>query len=110
LLLTLGDDGQGVDIPRLRDRLAEMGRGPFARSAPDQEILNTIFEAGVSSRSEASESSGRGLGLESVAAKVQDLGGYIQVTSRFGRGTEFRITLPLMTFNPGAPEIFQFAS
>jgi CheY-like chemotaxis protein len=63
--------------------------------APEKEVQRLIFAAGFSTRSEASEVSGRGIGLNIVLAVVEDLGGTIEVTSVPGRGTVFLLEVPI---------------
>ncbi len=88
--IVVTDDGRGLDLERLRDRLGEAAEG-----MSDQEIMNTIFRPGVTTRETATLISGRGVGLDSVATMVRDLGGRVFVTSHAGQGSTFRLILPM---------------
>lgn len=82
------DDGGGIPIESLRSRLglpAEMDR---------QDVLQCVFRHGVSTRNEASDISGRGVGLDVVAAEASAIGGSVHVESIDGQGTRFVLLLP----------------
>lgn len=107
--LSVHDDGGGIDIARVRARLAASGRFSAERLAAlsDREVATRIFDAGFSTRAEeADEDGGRGVGLDVVQRLAASLGGQVQVQSRPGRGTSFRLVLstPVMVtpFEPGA--------
>ena len=99
LVLELSDDGRGIDARRLRDRLVATGRwtGSKAELASDEDVLYALFDHGVSSRDEADELAGRGIGLDLVREAVARLGGEIRMTSTTGRGTTFILRLPVST-------------
>jgi len=58
-------------------------------------VLNLVFEAGLSTRDEVSETSGRGVGMDVVRSNLAALGGLVEVSSRRGLGTTITITLPI---------------
>jgi two-component system chemotaxis sensor kinase CheA len=94
--LSVHDDGGGIDIARVRARLAASGRFSAQRLAAlsDREVATRIFDAGFSTRAEeADEDGGRGVGLDVVQRLAASLGGRVQVQSRPGRGTSFRLVL-----------------
>jgi chemotaxis protein histidine kinase CheA len=99
LLLEVSDDGRGVDVAALRDRFVATGRWSVTRAqlASDADILDALLGAGVSSRDDAEELAGRGVGLAVVRETVSKLGGEVKVTSQPGRGTTFSLRLPLST-------------
>lgn len=99
LVLELGDDGRGIDTERLRQRFVATGRWNRARAqlATDDELLHALFDHGVSSRDDADELSGRGIGLDLVRGTIARLGGEVRVASVPGRGTTFTLRLPLST-------------
>jgi chemosensory pili system protein ChpA (sensor histidine kinase/response regulator) len=98
LVLELSDDGRGVDIVTLRDRLVSTGRWSDARAqlASDADVLDALG-TGVSIRGDADELAGRGIGLDVVRQTVARLGGEVKVSSMPGRGTTFSLRLPLST-------------
>lgn len=99
VVLEVTDDGRGVDTARLRQRFVEENRWTAARArlASDADVLAALFDPGVSSRDEADELSGRGIGLDLVRETIARLGGEITVTSLPGRGTTFTMRLPVST-------------
>ena len=98
LVLELSDDGRGVDIPTLRDRLVATARWSTTRAqlATDADVLDALG-TGVSIRGDADELAGRGIGLDVVRQTVARLGGEVKVSSVPGRGTTFSLRLPLST-------------
>ncbi|MGY0632980.1 chemotaxis protein CheA [Luteimonas sp. A478] len=91
------DDGAGIDPERLRSKAREKGLidpEVAARLGPE-ECLNLLFLAGLSTRTEVSDVSGRGVGMDVVQSRIRELGGQIQVQSELGRGSRFLLRLPL---------------
>ncbi len=92
--IVLSDDGGGIDAGRVLSRAAEMNI-PISESPPPSETLAMIFRPGFSTRSEATELSGRGVGLDAVKMEVERMGGRVSVRSEPGLGTSFVLDLPL---------------
>ncbi|MGE5504582.1 MAG: ATP-binding protein, partial [Actinomycetota bacterium] len=90
LLIEIADDGGGIDVEALRRRAARRA----GVAAGDWDLAELVFAHGVSARAEASEVSGRGVGMAAVRAAVAELGGTIHVASEPGRGTSFVFSLP----------------
>jgi chemotaxis protein histidine kinase CheA/CheY-like chemotaxis protein len=99
VVIEVTDDGRGIDTARLRKKFVEESRWTEARArlASDADVLSALFDPGVSSRDEADEMSGRGIGLDLVRETIARLGGEITVTSLPGRGTTFMLRLPVST-------------
>ncbi|MCE9580409.1 MAG: response regulator [Deltaproteobacteria bacterium] len=99
VIFELTDDGRGIDPHALRERFVATGRWTPARAqlASDADVLHALFDAGVSSKDEADELAGRGIGLDLVRETVARLGGEIQLQSTPGRGTTFTLRLPVTT-------------
>jgi len=86
------DDGRGIDFKRVQARAEEQGLvGPGAST---NDLLKVLFSPAFSSRSEATDISGRGVGLDAVQSAVRSLGGSISVGTREGVGTKFTIRIP----------------
>ncbi|MCP3735586.1 chemotaxis protein CheA [Sphingomonas sp. RP10(2022)] len=95
IVITVKDDGRGIDRKRVRAKAVE--RGIIAHDAvlSDEEVDNLIFAPGFSTAATVSNISGRGVGMDVVRKNVQALGGRIGITSNFGSGSSFALSLPL---------------
>ena len=89
VVIDVSDDGRGIDPEKIRAVAAKRG---IAQTADPFELL---FAPGFSTAVEVSEISGRGVGLDVVKKNIHDLKGGIVVISEVGRGTTFRIVLPI---------------
>lgn len=98
LLVVVADDGRGIDPEELRKAAVakEILTGEEAAALDDEAALSLVFRAGFSTASKLSETSGRGVGLDAVRESVIALGGRVDLASRKGQGTTFRIHVPLM--------------
>ncbi|MBL8341852.1 MAG: Hpt domain-containing protein [Rubrivivax sp.] len=92
-----GDDGGGIDYPRIRERAEERGLIEPGQAMSDAELAQLIFAPGFSTAEAVSELAGRGVGLDVVRAEVNAMGGRIETASAKGQGTRFRLLLPLTT-------------
>jgi two-component system, chemotaxis family, sensor histidine kinase and response regulator PixL len=94
-IITIADDGGGIKINRIRDRLQQMGL-PAEEIAKisEAELLDTIFEPGFSTASSLTELSGRGVGMDVVRTNIEEIRGRIQVKTELGVGTTFTIRVP----------------
>jgi hypothetical protein len=90
LRIEIADDGAGVAWDRLRAKAAARG----LPHATHDDLVQAMFADGVSSRDEATEVSGRGVGMGAVRALVEALGGVVRVGSEPGRGTTIALELP----------------
>ncbi len=95
VMIEVSDDGGGINRPKIKE-IAE-SKGLISPNAilSQAEIDNLLFMPGFSSKSEVSELSGRGVGLDVVRREIQALGGRVSITSIEGAGTTFAIALPL---------------
>jgi len=97
VVIEVRDDGAGIDPQRVREAAVTKGivdSGAAARLS-DEEALELIFTAGLSTAAEVSDISGRGVGMDVVRSNVVQVGGSVSVTSRPGHGTAFRLKIPL---------------
>ncbi len=95
--LVVEDDGKGIDAAKLRESAVKAGvlTPRDAQALDDKEARMLLFRSGVSTSALITDISGRGLGMAIVQQKVEALGGTISLDSTPGRGTTFRISLPL---------------
>lgn len=97
ILVEISDDGGGIDLAKVRAGAVKKGllTPEAAASLTDQEALWLIFRSGLSTRSEVTDLSGRGVGLDVVRENVEKLGGLIDVDTKLGHGSRFSVSLPL---------------
>ncbi len=95
--LRFQDDGGGLDLGRIAQRARALGLLAEGEALSPDQAAELIFRPGFSTAAQLSELSGRGVGLDVVRSDVQALGGRIEVSSEAGRGTCFRVVLPLTT-------------
>lgn len=98
LVVTISDDGQGVDVSAVRARAVESGlvTDVLAEAADDQTLLELLFLPGFSMRGQSPDLlAGRGIGLDITLASVQKLGGSIRLSSRHRWGLEARVDVPI---------------
>ncbi len=94
-VITVGDDGRGIDPERVKRRAIEIGM-LSAEEALDQAAMHALLlKPGFSTAREVSSVSGRGVGLDVVSQNVRKLGGSLEIASALGTGTTFSINLPL---------------
>lgn len=95
-LITIQDDGRGIDLAKIRDRLNRLGM-PLAevQKLSDRDLLNLIFEPGFSTAEQVTELSGRGVGMDIVRTNLQSIRGDIRVATQMGQGTTITIQVPL---------------
>ncbi|MEO5340980.1 MAG: chemotaxis protein CheA [Magnetococcus sp. MYC-9] len=95
ILIELVDDGAGVNYERVLAIAAERGLVSGRERPSDAAILQFLFHSGFSTAKEVTEISGRGVGMDVVRKEIEALRGSIHMESTPGRGTLFRIELPL---------------
>ena len=93
VVVTVADDGRGIDLERVRERAREAGDG--LEGAGDGDAIYAIFRSGLSTAPEVSEVSGRGVGLDVVRTSLASVRGRVEVRSEPGAGTEFRLSVPI---------------
>lgn len=97
VVIEIEDDGRGIDPQRLRNKAIEMGmHAPeSAKRLSDAEAINLIFASGLSTAKDISDISGRGVGMDIVRNNLEKLGGSVSIDSKLGRGSRFKVRLPL---------------
>ncbi|MCK9236731.1 MAG: chemotaxis protein CheA [Thiopseudomonas sp.] len=97
ILLMITDDGKGMDADILRAKAVE--KGMYDKDAADRltefECYNLIFAPGFSTKTEISDVSGRGVGMDVVNTKINQLNGSVNVYSKLGEGSQVVIKVPL---------------
>jgi two-component system chemotaxis sensor kinase CheA len=95
--IEVADDGAGVDVARLKIKAMEKGllRPEQAERMSEHEAMHLMFLAGFSTAREVTKVSGRGVGLDVVRCNVERIGGIVDVSSTIGKGTLFRLKIPL---------------
>jgi two-component system chemotaxis sensor kinase CheA len=95
LIIEVRDDGKGIDPKKLLKKAVEKGVIRAGQQLSDQEAMMLLFAPGFSTKDQVSEISGRGVGLDVVKTNVERLSGQVQLESEIGRGSCFRVVLPL---------------
>lgn len=95
-VVTLADDGRGIDIPSIHARAIELGMcDPQSESLTREQILEFLFQPGFTTTTTVNTFSGRGLGLDIVRLQVERLRGAVAIETVLGQGTTIRISIPL---------------
>lgn len=97
LSVTVSDDGRGVDVAKVRQKIVERGLAPAHEVAnfSESQVLDHLFAPGFSTRDRVTELSGRGVGLDVVQTAVHEVGGSVRIHSVPGQGTSFQLLLPI---------------
>ncbi|PPE74077.1 chemotaxis protein CheA [Solimonas fluminis] len=97
ILITVRDDGAGIDPDRLRQKALQKGLvdPAAAQQMSPEECLDLIFLPGFSTKEQISDLSGRGVGMDVVRSRIRELNGHVAIESKVGQGTCFRIRVPL---------------
>ncbi|MEM8884745.1 MAG: chemotaxis protein CheA [Planctomycetota bacterium] len=97
ILISIRDDGGGIDVARIKERIASRGILPQAAidELTHEEALEYIWHPGFSTAKEITDISGRGVGMDAVRTRIGQLNGTVELESVSGEGTTFTIRLPL---------------
>lgn len=96
LVIEVSDDGKGIDYEAVRQKAVERGfvSAREAATLTEAELNALLLRPGFSTRDQATELSGRGVGLDVVAVRMQELGGNLSISSVPGQGTTIRLVVP----------------
>jgi two-component system chemotaxis sensor kinase CheA len=97
IIIELIDDGRGIDPERIHRKALEKGIVKAGDSLTRDEILQLIFAPGFSTAEKVTAVSGRGVGMDVVKRNIEKLRGKVEIITELGKGTTFRIRLPLTT-------------
>ena len=97
VIIEVGDDGRGIDLERVLAKAIakDLVEGAQAAALTDEQIARFIFSPGFSTAEKVTDASGRGVGMDVALVNVTKLGGVIDIVTRRGQGTTFRISIPL---------------
>lgn len=97
LMITVSDDGRGIDLRQLREKVVRKGLATvdIARDLSESELLDFLFLPGFSTAHQVTEISGRGVGLDVVHNMVHEVGGIVRAETQAGQGMTFHLELPL---------------
>jgi two-component system, chemotaxis family, sensor kinase CheA len=95
VLITLRDDGRGLDLQRILKTAVDRKLADPTRRYSDREIIDFIFAPGFSTARAVTDISGRGVGMDVVRCNIEGIGGRIETTSEVGHGTTFTLRIPL---------------
>jgi len=95
IVIEITDDGKGIDAEVIAAKAVEKGVVSDTSSMTDSQIYELIFEPGFSTAATVSDISGRGVGMDVVRRNIKALGGRIDIESEKGKGSVFRVHLPL---------------
>src|SRR3984957_8275443 len=97
LVVEITDDGRGIDAQKIRAKAIELGMATpeEVTRLTDAEVFEFIFRPGFSTADEVTEVSGRGVGMDVVQSVMHRLKASISVETRPGKGSTFRMKLPL---------------
>ena len=94
IVLTIQDDGGGLDLERIRAKAEALGLVKPEATMSEQDVVNCIFASGLSTAESVTDISGRGVGMDVVKRAIEEAGGTIQVSTVRGKGSSFVLTLP----------------
>ncbi|MCE0492443.1 chemotaxis protein CheA [Vibrio salinus] len=95
IVVEVEDDGAGLDVEKIREKAEAIGLISPEQVLSHRELLQLIFEPGLSTKAKASNLSGRGVGMDVVKRNIEALRGSIELESERGKGTKTTIRLPL---------------
>lgn len=95
LVIEVRDDGRGLNSAAIKKRAIERGLIAADAEISEEAIHQLIFAPGFSTKNEVTDLSGRGVGLDVVKTNIAELKGELQLATKLGEGTTFRIVLPL---------------
>lgn len=100
VVITVEDDGRGIDAGRIHKKAVERGLTNPKREIStfsEKEIFAFLFAPGFSTAERVTGLSGRGVGMDVVRSNIESMKGAVEVQSQFGKGTRFTISVPLTT-------------
>ena len=99
ILININDDGAGIDTGYIKELFITKGHitATEAGAMQEDDVLELLFQPGMSTAEKVTEISGRGIGLDVVRKSVREIGGTVEMATEKGKGTHFTLRLPLTT-------------
>jgi chemosensory pili system protein ChpA (sensor histidine kinase/response regulator) len=94
-LITIADDGQGIDVEKVKQKALSLGLISAEKIPADDVLISLILTSGFSTADNVSQVAGRGVGMDVVSNEIRSLKGRLSIQSTAGKGTTFKIRLPL---------------
>lgn len=96
VIIEIADDGKGIDAAKVKRKALDRGIISEAQAASmtDEEAIMLIFKSGLSTAEKVTEVSGRGVGMDIVRTRVENLGGLVKIETQPGKGTKTILKLP----------------
>lgn len=97
VVIEVEDDGQGINLERVKKKAIERGivKKDMVNTLSQKDIVDFLFKPSFSTSDKITDLSGRGVGLDVVKTKIEQLGGVVEVETEAGKGSRFIIRLPL---------------
>lgn len=97
VIIEIADDGAGINADRVREKAVEKGimGKEEAMALPLSKVYTLIFHPGFSTAEQVTNISGRGVGMDVVKSNIEKIGGEVEVISQSGKGTTFKLKIPL---------------
>jgi len=97
VVIEVEDDGQGIDVEKVKKKAVEKGlvKKEIVNTLSQKDIIDFLFKPSFSTSDNITNISGRGVGLDVVKTKIEQLGGVVEVETEAGKGSKFIIRLPL---------------
>ncbi len=97
VMIKISDDGKGIDTEHLKQKAQQMGliTAHQAAEMSESEAWNLIFYPGLTTTTQVTNISGRGVGMDVVKTNIENISGTVDVYSRLGQGTTFKLKIPL---------------
>ena len=93
--IAVSDDGAGINLARVKEKAIQNKLIDVNAEVSDQALMSVIFESGFSTADKVSQIAGRGVGLDVVRNDISGLGGRVELSSDYGKGTLFNVNLPV---------------
>ncbi|HZW82278.1 MAG TPA: chemotaxis protein CheA [Candidatus Deferrimicrobium sp.] len=95
IIIAVSDDGKGIDLNAVKQKALSNGFINSGEELSEKDLTNLIFLPGLSTATQVTDVSGRGVGMDAVKKSLLNLGGMVDIVTTAGKGTMFTIRLPL---------------